>query len=247
MKHTLFLVLIFIELSFVISASKAVTIFIVGDSTAANKDTSGGKLERGWGQLFQNYFNKNLAVVDNHARNGRSSKSFMTEGLWAKVTKLIKKGDYVLIQFGHNDEKKGDTARYTQPGSTFDQYLTKYVTETKNLGGIPVLMSPVVRCSWKNGVLVDTHGEYRNTAKNLAKKLKVSFVDANSITEKLESSLGEKGSQKLHMIYKPGEVSAYPNGVNDSAHYNEYGAKTVARLLADGLTSVVSALAKYRK
>ena len=247
MKHTLFLVLMFVELSFVISANKAVTIFIVGDSTAANKDTSGGKLERGWGQLFQNYFNKNLAVVDNHARNGRSSKSFMTDGLWAKVTTLIKKGDYVLIQFGHNDEKKGDTARYTQPGSTFDQYLTKYVTEIKNLGGIPVLMSPVVRCSWKNGVLVDTHGEYRNTAKNLAKKLKVSFVDANSITEKLESSLGEKGSQKLHMIYKPGEVSAYPNGVNDSAHYNEYGAKTVARLLADGLTSVVSALAKYRK
>jgi pectinesterase len=247
MKQRLFLVLIFIELSFVLSASKAITIFIVGDSTAANKDTSGGKLERGWGQLFQNYFNKNLAVVDNHARNGRSSKSFMTDGLWAKVTKLIKKGDYVLIQFGHNDEKKGDTVRYTQPGSTFDQYLTKYVTETKKLGGIPVLMSPVVRCSWKNGVLVDTHGEYRKTAKNLAKKLKVSFVDANSITEKLEKSLGEKGSQKLHMIYKPGQVAAYPKGINDSAHYNEYGAKTVARLLADGLTSAVSALAKYRK
>jgi len=247
MKQPFFLILIFIELSFVISANKAITIFIVGDSTAANKDTSGGKLERGWGQLFQNYFNKNLAVVDNHALNGRSSKSFMSEGHWAKVTKLIKKGDYVLIQFGHNDEKEGDKVRYTKPGSTFDQYLTKYVTETKKLGGIPVLMSPVVRCKWKNGALVDTHGEYRNTAKNVAKKLKVKFVNANSITEKLEKSLGEKGSQKLHMIYKPGQVAAYPKGVTDTAHYNEYGAKTVARLLADGLTTEVPALAKCRK
>ena len=111
MKQNLFVFLLFIELSFVLSADKAITIFIVGDSTAANKDTSGGKLERGWGQLFQNFFNKNLAVIDNHARNGCSSKSFMDEGLWAKVTKLIKKGDYVLIQFAHNDEKKGDAAR----------------------------------------------------------------------------------------------------------------------------------------
>jgi pectinesterase len=247
MKHTLFLVLIFIELSFVLSASKAITIFIVGDSTAANKDTSGGKLERGWGQLFQNYFNKNLAVVDNHARNGRSSKSFMTDGLWAKVTKLIKKGDYVLIQFGHNDEKKGDTARYTQPGSTFDQYLTKYVTETQKLGGIPVLLSPVVRRKWKNGVLVDTHGEYRYTARNVATNLKVKFIDANSITEKLESGLGEEGSKKLHMIYDAGQEAAYPDGISDNTHYNVYGAKTVAKLLADALTAEVSELAQYRK
>ena len=133
------------------------------------------------------------------------------------------------------------------PGSTFDQYLTKYVTETKKLGGIPVLMSHVVRCNWKNGVLVDSHGEYRKTAKTLAKKLKINFVDVNSITEKLESSLGENGSKKLHMIYKAGQVAAYPNGITDTTHYNEYGAKTVARLLADGITKEVSALAKYRK
>ena len=180
MKKSFCLILIIIELSCVFSVDKTITIFIVGDSTAANKDTSGGKLERGWGQLFQNYFNKNFVVVDNHALNGRSSKSFIDEGQWAKVTKLMKKGDYVLIQFGHNDEK-ADEARHTDPGSTFDQYLTKYVTETKNLGGIPVLMSPVVRRNWKNGVLVDTHGEYRYTAKNVATNLKVNFIDANSI------------------------------------------------------------------
>jgi len=246
MKKSFCLILIIIELSCVFSVDKTITIFIVGDSTAANKDTSGGKLERGWGQLFQNYFNKNFVVVDNHALNGRSSKSFIDEGQWAKVTKLMKKGDYVLIQFGHNDEK-ADEARHTDPGSTFDQYLTKYVTETKNLGGIPVLMSPVVRRNWKNGVLVDTHGEYRYTAKNVATNLKVNFIDANSITEKLESDLGEEGSKKLHMIYEPGQEAAYPDGSNDNTHYNVYGAKTVAKLLADALMAEVPALAQYKK
>ena len=194
MHNSFFLILFLTELSFIFSADKTITIFIVGDSTAANKDTSGGKLERGWGQLFQNYFNKNFVVVDNHALNGRSSKSFIDEGQWAKVTKLIKKGDYALIQFGHNDEKE-DEARHTEPGSTFDQYLKKYVTETQKLGGIPVLMSPVVRRNWKKGVLVDTHGEYRYTARNVATNLKVKFIDANSITEKLESGLGEEAQK----------------------------------------------------
>ena len=100
--------------------------------------------------------------------------------------------------------------RHTDPGSTFDEYLKKYATETINLGGIPVLMSPVVRRNWKNGQLVDTHGDYRKSAKNVATAMNVHYVDANAITEKLESDLGEEGSKKLHMIYAAGEEAAYP-------------------------------------
>ena len=218
MKNAIvFLILTFISLSSVLSADKEIKIFIAGDSTAANKDTSGGKLERGWGQMFENYFNKNFVVVDNHALNGRSSKSFIDEGHWAEITKLIKKGDYVIIQFGHNDEKD-DEARHTDPGSTFDEYLKKYATETINLGGIPVLMSPVVRRKWSNGKLVDTHGDYRLSAKNVATAMNVHYVDANAITEKLESDLGEEGSKKLHLIYAAGEEAAYPDGVEDNTH-----------------------------
>ena len=242
----LFLILTFIELSYILSADKAITIFVIGDSTAANKDTSGGKLERGWGQMLQNNFNQNFVVVDNHALNGRSSKSFVDEGHWAEVVKLIKKGDYVLIQFGHNDEKT-DEARHTEPGSTFDQYLTKYAEETRNLGGIPVLLSPCARRNWKNGVFVDTHGNYRNVAKNVATILKANFVDGNSITTKLESDLGEEGSKKLHMIYAPGEQASYPDGIEDNTHYNVYGATTVAKQFADALVKEVPDLAQYRK
>ena len=127
--------------------SKMTTIFIIGDSTAANK--SGiveGKQERGWGMALECYFDDNIRV-DNHAVIGRSSKSFIDEGRWDKVLERLKPGDYVIIQFGHNDEKpKAD--RHTDPGSTFDYNLAKFVRETREHGGIPVLMNCVVRRNW---------------------------------------------------------------------------------------------------
>ena len=123
---------------------KSTTIFVIGDSTAANKDTTGGKVERGWAMMLQDCFDSDYIVVDNHAVNGRSSKSFLEEGRWDKVLERIKPGDYVIIQFGHNDEKpKAD--RHTDPGSTFDDNLARYVRETREKGGIPVLMNSVVR------------------------------------------------------------------------------------------------------
>ena len=122
---------------------KTTTIFVIGDSTAANKDVSHGKKERGWAMALQCYFDDHI-VVDNHAVNGRSSLSFLNEGRWDVVLEKMKPGDYVIIQFGHNDEKpKAD--RHTDPGSTFDYNLAKYVRETRERGGIPVLMNCVVR------------------------------------------------------------------------------------------------------
>jgi len=138
---------LFVTVAFLLFASaipeKTTTIFIIGDSTAANKDISKGKLERGWGMVLQSYFDDNIRV-DNRALNGRSSLSFINEGRWDAVLKSMKPGDYVIIQFGHNDEKpKAD--RHTDPGSTFDYNLAKFVRETREHGGIPVLMNCVVR------------------------------------------------------------------------------------------------------
>lgn len=120
------------------------TIFIIGDSTAAKKDLSKGSPERGWGMALQCYFDSAFIRVDNHAVNGRSSKTFIDEGRWDKVLAAMKPGDYVIIQFGHNDEKP-QADRHTDPGSTFDYNLAKYVRETREHGGIPILMNPVVR------------------------------------------------------------------------------------------------------
>lgn len=128
------------------SSRKQTTIFMIGDSTMADKDISKGSPERGWGMVLQGFFTEDI-VVDNHARNGRSSISFRNEGLWKTVLERIKPGDYVFIQFGHNDEKldKPNSIRHTDPGSTFDEILEKYVLETREKGGIPVLFNCVER------------------------------------------------------------------------------------------------------
>ena len=122
---------------------KTVTVFMIGDSTMANKDISHDRKERGWGMALQCYFSDQVRI-ENHAVNGRSSKSFIDEGRWQTVVDRIKPGDYVIIQFGHNDEKpKAD--RHTDPGSTFDYNIARFIRETREKGGIPIVMNCVVR------------------------------------------------------------------------------------------------------
>ena len=245
-------------------------IFVIGDSTAANKDTTGGKVERGWGMMLQNCFDADYIVVDNHAVNGRSSKSFLDEGRWDKVLSKIRPGDYVIIQFGHNDEK-AQPERHTDPGSTFDDNLARYVRETREHGGIPVLMNPVVRrnflvkapviaddeqlrtSTFSDGVkmvegdtLIDTHGLYRVTPRNVARLMNCHFIDANQITHDLEQGLGREASKKLHMWFRPGEEPSVPQGKQDNTHYNIYGAQVVADLLADALCEEIPLLKAYR-
>lgn len=251
----------------VLSAFKSeqkLRIFMIGDSTMANKDVSGGKLERGWGMMLKNFFTDNV-IVNNHALNGRSSKSFIAEGHWQKVVEQIRPGDYVFIQFGHNDEK-ADTLRHTDPGTSFDDNLRRFVNETRRKGGIPVLFNSVVRRTFADSktavedddrrdnssnylaegdTLVDTHGAYLLSPRNVAVELDVPFVDANKITHDLEEGLGPDGSKKLHMWYRPGEVEYLPDGRQDNTHYNVYGAYIVAGLLAEAVADEVPVLKDY--
>lgn len=271
MKHFRLLTILVALLLLCTSATqkKKTTIFIIGDSTAAQKDLSKGKLERGWGMALQCYFDDNI-VVDNHAVNGRSSLSFFNEGRWQKVLDKMQPGDYVIIQFGHNDEKpKAD--RHTDPGSTFDYMLARYVRETREHGGIPVLMSCVVRRNFarvapkndddealrnttfkdaeglvEGDTLVDTHGLYRIAPRDVAERMNVHFVDANQITHDLEQGLGTEESKKLHMWYLPDTEPTEPKGKQDNTHYNVYGAHVVAKLLADALCEEIPVLKKYR-
>ncbi len=245
------------------------TIFVIGDSTAAKKDLSTGSPERGWAMALQSYFDSTYIRVDNHAVNGRSSKSFIDEGRWAKVLSLIKPGDYVIIQFGHNDEKP-QMERHTDPGSTFDYNLAKFVRETREKGGIPVIMNPVVRRNFatktvkndddealrnttfadgakvaEGDSLIDTHKLYAVAPRDVALRMNAHFVNANKITHDLEQSLGVEGSKKLHMWYKPGEHPALPQGRQDNTHYNIYGAHVVAGLLSDALVKEIPVLERY--
>ncbi len=242
---------------------KKVTVFMIGDSTMANKDTTGGKQERGWGMVLQPFFNDPY-VIDNHAVNGRSSKSFINEGRWQKVLDKIQPGDYVIIQFGHNDEKPA-VDRHTDPGSTFDDNLRRFVRETREKGGNPILCNCVVRRNFHRQVdstvedeslrdvkysdeevnsdtLIDTHGAYREVPRYIAKEMNVPFIDSNKITHDLEQGLGVVKSRKLHMWFKPGETPSIPGGRKDNTHYNIPGASMVAALLADEMRNTIPAL-----
>ena len=259
-KKLLFLLMALIAFTAFTEGEKKITVFMIGDSTMANKSITGGKPERGWGHVLGGFFTEDI-IVDNHAVNGRSSKSFIDEGRWDKVLSRIKPGDYVVIQFGHNDEKpKAD--RHTDPGTTFDANLERFVNESRERGATPILMNAIVRRNFlapcdqpghivasdnqvEGDTLYDTHGAYLDSPRNVAKKLNVPFVDANKITHELVQGLGREESKKLYMWVEPNTVPAVPKGSVDNTHLNIYGARVVAGLLVDAMAEVVPALAPY--
>ncbi|MCI8999084.1 MAG: rhamnogalacturonan acetylesterase [Muribaculaceae bacterium] len=248
-----------------------VTVFMIGDSTMANKSLDKENQERGWGQMLPIYFDGAIKI-DNHAVNGRSSKSFIDEGRWEKVREQIRPGDYVIIQFGHNDEKNKDARRYTVPGGTFDENLKKFVTETREKGGTPILMNAIVRRNFpkNNGdvaedtddqrktwtknfenypsegvILVDTHGKYLDSPRNVAKEMDVVFVDMNKLTHELVQTLGATLSKNMYMWIPAGEYEFCPNGRIDNTHLNVLGGILVSRLAVDELAKQIPELRPY--
>lgn len=219
---------------------------MIGDSTMANKPLNDNP-ERGWGQLFPKFFNDKVKI-ENHALNGRSTKSFINEGRWDSIMVKLKKGDYVFIQFGHNDEKIADTTRYAEPHTTFKKNLEKFVTECRQQGAIPILMTPVVRRHFDDkGNLVDTHGVYPDAVRELAKQMNVLFIDMNKKTEKLVKEYGMEGSKALFLYINPGVYQSLPKGRIDDTHSSELGATKNAQLAVEGIKELGINLKSYLK
>ena len=212
------------------------TIFSIGDSTMANKGE--GTEECGWGQVLGEFFTDGI-VVDNHAQNGRSSKSFIDEGRWQKVLDLIKPGDYVFIQWGHNDEKP-DEKRHTDANTSFKDNLRRYITEAQAKGARPVLFNSMVRRKFdESGHLTNTHGEYIKAPFEVAEEMGVPYVDAESLSKALVESYGPEDSKKLYMWFPPKK--------QDDTHLNHFGARTMAKLFLDATVEVVPSLKQYLK
>lgn len=226
---------------------QSITIYTIGDSTMANKKNPEENPEHGWAQVLQQFFNDN-AIIDNRAVNGRSSRSFISEGRWDSVLKTLKKGDYVFIQFGHNDQKEKSPNRYTNPHTDYRHNLIRYVLDTREKGATPVLMSSIVRRNFNEyGTLVDTHGEYPLETRLVALEYNVPFIDLQYLTEQMEESYGVEGSKKLHLHFEPGENPYYPEGRHDDTHLSKLGATTVAKLAVKELKEKVPALSEYLK
>ncbi|MCC8187697.1 MAG: pectinesterase family protein [Bacteroides sp.] len=266
MKRNSFLILI---LFFTLTAFRAdrpvITVFMIGDSTMADKSLQGQNPERGWGHVLPGFFTEEIRV-DNHAQNGRSSKSFIDEGRWENVISQVKKGDYVFIQFGHNDEKP-DEARHTVPGGSFEDNLRRFVRETREKEGIPVLFNSIVRRNFvanENAVLeddmqieatgsdteegltlIDTHGAYLDAPRRVAEELGVAFIDMNRITHELVEGMGPEESKKLFVWVEPNTIPLYPKGKEDNTHLNVYGARRIARLAVEAIAEAVPELGQY--
>jgi len=240
---TLLAVLLLAPVAF---AKEPVTIFLAGDSTMAHKDEN-KRPETGWGEQLQKYFDETKVRVDNHAANGRSTRTFISEGRWQALIDKVKPGDYVLIQFGHNDESKDKGERYTPPDD-FRANLARFVAEVRAKKATPVLLTPVMRRRFnKEGVFYDTHGEYPDLTRRVATEQKVALIDMHRLSEKVLVKYGPEESRKLFLQLKPGENANYPQGVEDNTHFSPLGADIMAGLAVDGIREQKLGLVKYLK
>ena len=226
---------------------KQITIYTIGDSTMANKPNPDENPERGWCQMIPQFFNDNVSI-ENHAVNGRSTRSFINEGRWDSIYSKLNKGDYVFIQFGHNDQKVNDPKRYTNPHTSYRHNLIRFVNETRERGAHPVLFSSIVRRNFNEvGTLVDTHGEYPTETRLVAQELEVPFIDLQYLTELMEEEYGIEGSKNLHLHYEAGEIPYYPDGKTDDTHLSVLGANNVAKLAIEELENKVESLRVFIK
>jgi lysophospholipase L1-like esterase len=241
MNNKMFFVAIFFLLGF-LQQKKKIKIFIAGDSTAANKEVKAYP-ETGWGMPFA-YFFDSTVTVDNRAKNGRSTKTFISEGLWQKLIDDVHEGDYVLIQFGHNDESKEKTERYTAP-EEYKANLTKFINDTRSKKAFPVLLTPVSRRQFDSaGNVKETHAVYSPLVREVAKQTNTPLIDLDELSRQLLQKFGPKNSKLLFMQLEPGEHPNYPQGRNDNTHFNEFGARLIAEIVLKEIKKVCPELAE---
>lgn len=227
-----------------ISASPApkLQIWLCGDSTMAIKQTTAFP-ETGWGMPFVHFWDS-AVQVKNLAKNGRSTKTFINEGLWQQALDGMQAGDYVLIQFGHNDEVKEKVNSYTTP----DEYkanLVRYITETRSKNATPILLTPVSRRKFDStGMQVQTH-DYTSLVKEVAKSTSVLFIDIDTQSQALYQQFGNDQSTNLFLQLKPGEHPNYPDGKIDNTHFSELGARLIAQLVLKNIKNLNTPLNEH--
>lgn len=226
--------------AFLMPQKKKIKLFIAGDSTASIKEVKAFP-ETGWGMPFVHFWDSTVTVV-NKAKNGRSTSSFQTEGLWKQIMDEASEGDYVFIQFGHNDEVP--TKKTATTPEQFKSNLKKFVTETREKKAIPVLLTSMARRKFDStGKIIGTHDEYMKITRAVAKEENTVLFDMDMITQQLYQQFGPENSALLFLQLKPGEHPNHPKGKDDNTHFNEFGARLVAQLVLKEIRSQLPELA----
>lgn len=217
--------------SFINPAKKKIKVFLIGDSTMCYYEPARAPLT-GWGMPFANFFDSTV-MIDNRARGGRSTRTFISENRWQPIADSLNEGDYVLIQFGHNDEAKEEKYkdRFT-PVPDYKNNLVKFITETRNKKAIPVLITPVTRMRFdKEGKIQETHIEYSAAVWEVGKATNTPVIDLDRKSRDLLQSMGPIYSKWLFMQLDSLEHPSYPDGQKDNTHFNEYGARMIAEIV----------------
>ena len=223
-------------------------LFTIGDSTMSyNNKPYDPAYDRGygWGDALKRGFDTTRLEVRNYARSGRSSKSFIDEGLWDKVLAQLEPGDWLLIQFGGNDQK-ADPKRHTDAETSFRDNFRRFIREAREKGAEPLLATSVVRRRFdKGGKLIDTYGPYITAVEAVGAECNVPVMDLKTATWKLVEQAGVEGSKRYFNHIEPGVVERFPEGNADNSHWNYDGAYEVARLFSAELTEARHPLADY--
>lgn len=226
--RTLCLLSVFFFFSFLPQQKKKITVWMIGDSTMSIKSPRAYP-ETGWGMAFVYYWDSTVKI-ENLAMNGRSTRTFRDEGRWEPVMKKISAGDYVFIQFGHNDEVPTKKSYVTE--KDFHDNLARYVKETQARGGKPVLLTSIARRKFDStGTIVETHATYAAITRKLAEELNVPLIDIGETSKQLLQEMGPERSKLLYNHLAPGEHPNYPDGKADDTHFSELGARKMAELV----------------
>ena len=226
------------------TATTAPRLHLVGDSTMADKPNLHYP-ERGWGQLLPAFLKPELTVV-NHAANGRSTLRFLNEGRWQLLLSDLAAGDYVLIQFGHNDQKKDDPARYAALDSTYPQLLQRFIADVRAKGATPMLATSICRRQFDaQGKVVNGLADYAGKAREVAVKANISLFDLNQQSCADLQSFGLNASQAYYIQVPAGLYQSQPAGKIDNTHLSVQGASWIAQRFIRDLKRQQHPLAAY--
>ncbi len=244
---TCILLALFILTSYKVNKEKdVITIYMAGDSTMADKPYRDGNPEKGWGQVFPLLFEEGIKI-ENHAQNGRSTKTFIDEGRWDKIVEKLTAGDYVIIEFGHNDSKIDQPKRYAEANSDYADNLRRFVNDVRAKQATPILATPIVRRHFENGELIETHGDYPQAMKNVAKEMDVILFDLHAATREYVARYGDKLSKNLYLHIDTTEYLNLKNNKEDDTHLSAYGAFKVCDAVKKEIENQIPELAKFLK
>ena len=243
MKYSLTLLCI-VMLGFT-GQEKRIKVYLIGDSTMCTYQPNQFPIT-GWGMPFANFFDPSV-IIDNRARGGRSTRTFLSENRWKPIADSLHEGDYVFMQFGHNDEAKEEKYkdRYT-PVPDYKINLVKFITESRAKKAVPVIVTPVTRMKFnKEGKIMETHAEYTAACYDIAKQYNVPLIDLDKKSRELLQKFGAENAKLLFMQLDPGEHPNYPDGQKDNTHFNEFGARKIAELVLQGVKELNLGLTEH--